>query len=196
MRVIFQSGSAGWLLAGAVTVLITAGMAVGAAAVEARPAGVTVPGLWQGEGCFCHGEPYPGTVILSSAIEAPPTVTAGTTVSVTLSLTGTSDQQGPLGLGGGFNLSASRGLLAPGPTARYVADSMELTHLTRTATSWTVHWTAPPTNGPAQLTAALLLANGDGKTSFDSWTIISRTVQVVGGVELRFVPVAALAAVP
>lgn len=179
-----------WLVAALVTAGATVGLQLGAATVEARPGGVAVPGLWQGLGCFCHGEPYIGTTILSSTIDAPTAVTAGMAVSVTASLTGTTDHLGPLGLGGGLNVAASRGRLLPGPTTRVIDDSPELTHLTRTATSWTMTWIAPPTNGPVLLVAVVLLANGDGTPSFDAWTVISRTVNVVGGMEQRFVPTA------
>jgi hypothetical protein len=187
-----RSGWLAWLLAALMTIGMTVGLALGVTRVEARPTGVTMPGLWQGLGCFCHGEPSLGTTILSSTIAAPTVVTAGMAVSITASVTGTTDQLGPLGLGGGLNLAVSRGRLLPGPTTRFIDDSPELTHLTRTATSWSVTWVAPPTNGPVLVAAVVLLANGDGAARFDAWTVVSHTITVVGGGEDRFVPLAAL----
>ncbi|GIW05248.1 MAG: hypothetical protein KatS3mg060_0053 [Dehalococcoidia bacterium] len=186
-----------WLAAGLLTAALTAGLALAVRPAEALPTGVRSAGLWQGQGCFCHGDPgYAGTVILSPTIVAPLTVPANSAISITVSLTGTTDQPGPLGLGGGLDLAASRGTLVPGPTTRYVDNSRELTHLTRTFTSWTVGWVAPSTNGPVQLSAALLLANGDGVNTFDHWTIVSRTLVVVGGMEQSFVPAAPMNAGP
>ncbi|GIW10288.1 MAG: hypothetical protein KatS3mg061_1345 [Dehalococcoidia bacterium] len=178
-----------WLGAALTTLLVTAGLALLPPPLQARPAGVSSPGLWK-SGCFCHGEPYAGTVVSSATLDLPLTVTAGSTISLSAAITGTTDQPGPLGLGGGLDLAASRGLLLPGPTSRYITGSLEVTHLTRTNTSWTLSWQAPLTNGPVTFQGALLLANGDGKNTYDHWVLISRTLTVVGGVEVLFVPIA------
>jgi hypothetical protein len=197
MTVVRAEGAWRWAIAGLLTAALTAAMVFVVPPSEARPTGVSSAGLWQGAGCFCHGQPgYAGTVILSPTILVPLTVTAGTAISITASLTGTTDRPGPLGLGGGLDLAASNGLLLAGPTTRPIPDSKELTHLTRTFTSWTMTWVAPSTNGPVQFSAALLLANGDGFSTFDNWTIISRTITVVGGLEQRFIPLADVVARP
>jgi hypothetical protein len=167
---------------------------------QARPSGSPLPGRWA-VGCVpCHAPAWEGTVVTSAVISAPLTVAAGSTVSISAVVSGTSDRLGPPGIGGGMNVAASRGTLQPGPNSRILPNAStglnELTHITRTNTSWSFSWTAPITNGPIQISAALLLANGelgsDGAplSTGDNWQLVRRTITVTGGITeyLSYVP--------
>ena len=112
-------------------------------------------------GCGCHG----GTGATAQLSGLPSAYVAGTTYSLTVSMSGTPNT-------GGFNLEVNRGALSnPDANSQVSANGFQATHgYAPGTTSWTMDWTAPSTgSGNVQFDLAVLAANGNGGTSGDNY---------------------------
>ena len=121
----------------------------------------------QGTGCgggYCHGS---GTQTATLSMSGQPTTyTAGSTYTLTVSVTG-----GTSSSNGGFALDIDKGSLSsPGTGVQINTAANSATHTNHNYRSWSVDWTAPSTgSGVVSIDVAANAADGTGTNLNDVW---------------------------
>ena len=126
-------------------------------------------GMWNSSGgCGCHG----GTGVTAQLTGLPSAYVASTTYTLTVSMSTTPNT-------GGFNLEVNRGALSnPDANTQVSGNGFQATHGYSPGTaSWSMDWTAPASgSGTVQFDLAVLSANGNGRTSGDSYGTYSTSL--------------------
>jgi len=125
----------------------------------------------QGTGCgggYCHGS---GTQTATVSLSGEPTTyTAGSTYTLSISVTG-----GASSTNGGFALDVDKGTLSsPGTGVKINTAANSATHTNNNYRSWSVDWTAPSTgSGVVSIDVAANAADGNGYNTNDAWDTAS-----------------------
>jgi hypothetical protein len=122
-------------------------------------------------GCgACHVDAGDGIEV---TLDCPSAVAPGQTVECSVSVNGS-----PTG-GGGFNASATSGILSAGLSSQILAG--EVTQTGAAARNWSFFWQAPDMSTEAMIRVAGLGANADGAVTGDDWDLATRTITVTEG---------------
>ena len=133
----------------------------------------------QGTGCgggYCHGS---GTQTATVSLSGEPTTyTAGSTYTLSISVTG-----GASSTNGGFALDVDKGTLSsPGTGVKINTAANSATHTNNNYRSWSVDWTAPSTgSGVVSLDVAANAADGNGYNTNDAWDTASYQISEGSG---------------
>ena len=118
----------------------------------------------------CHVDAGDGITV---TLDCPTAVAPGQTVECDVAVNGS-----PTG-GGGFNASATAGMLGAGTNSAILAG--EATHSGGSARSWSFSWTAPDAATEVMIRVAGLGTNADGSIAGDDFDLASLLVSVTEG---------------